>query len=199
MALQRSRSLLLGLGLSMALGLVVAFPAAGASMLTGETLNGASSQGNSGECLYPTYSVSGTATGPYPGTFTETGTWSVWNPFIFSATFNITSGTTTITGSKTAPLSYPENVRELDCGLQPPDSNRGSFFGIPYTATIQSPSGNLHDQGVSVVDAAILGAAATLTESFTSTLAPTSKDQCKNGGWRNYPQFKNQGQCERSL
>ena len=24
---------------------------------------------------------------------------------------------------------------------------------------------------------------------------PTSKDQCMNGGWRNYPQFKNQGQC----
>jgi DNA-binding beta-propeller fold protein YncE len=24
---------------------------------------------------------------------------------------------------------------------------------------------------------------------------PTSKEQCKNGGWRNYPQFKNQGQC----
>jgi hypothetical protein len=24
---------------------------------------------------------------------------------------------------------------------------------------------------------------------------PTSKDQCKHGGWRNYPQFKNQGQC----
>jgi hypothetical protein len=24
---------------------------------------------------------------------------------------------------------------------------------------------------------------------------PTSKDQCKNGGWRDYPQFKNQGQC----
>jgi 6-phosphogluconolactonase (cycloisomerase 2 family) len=25
--------------------------------------------------------------------------------------------------------------------------------------------------------------------------APTSKDQCKHGGWRNFPQFKNQGQC----
>jgi DNA-binding beta-propeller fold protein YncE len=25
--------------------------------------------------------------------------------------------------------------------------------------------------------------------------APTSKDQCKNGGWRNFPQFKNQGDC----
>ena len=24
---------------------------------------------------------------------------------------------------------------------------------------------------------------------------PSSKDQCKNGGWRNYPQFKNPGQC----
>jgi hypothetical protein len=26
---------------------------------------------------------------------------------------------------------------------------------------------------------------------------PTSKEQCKNGGWRNFPQFKNQGQCIR--
>jgi hypothetical protein len=24
---------------------------------------------------------------------------------------------------------------------------------------------------------------------------PTSKDQCKNGGWRNFPEFKNQGRC----
>jgi hypothetical protein len=24
---------------------------------------------------------------------------------------------------------------------------------------------------------------------------PTSKDQCKNGGWRNFPQFKNEGLC----
>jgi hypothetical protein len=24
---------------------------------------------------------------------------------------------------------------------------------------------------------------------------PTSKDQCKNGGWRNFPQFNNQGDC----
>jgi DNA-binding beta-propeller fold protein YncE len=24
---------------------------------------------------------------------------------------------------------------------------------------------------------------------------PTSKEQCKNGGWRNFPQFKNQGDC----
>jgi hypothetical protein len=24
---------------------------------------------------------------------------------------------------------------------------------------------------------------------------PTSKDQCKSGGWRRFPQFKNQGAC----
>jgi hypothetical protein len=24
---------------------------------------------------------------------------------------------------------------------------------------------------------------------------PTSKEQCKNGGWRDFPQFKNQGEC----
>jgi hypothetical protein len=24
---------------------------------------------------------------------------------------------------------------------------------------------------------------------------PTSKDQCKNGGWQNFPGFKNQGEC----
>jgi hypothetical protein len=24
---------------------------------------------------------------------------------------------------------------------------------------------------------------------------PTAKDQCKNGGWRNFPGFKNQGDC----
>jgi 6-phosphogluconolactonase len=26
---------------------------------------------------------------------------------------------------------------------------------------------------------------------------PTSKEQCKNGGWRNFPDFKNQGDCVR--
>jgi hypothetical protein len=25
--------------------------------------------------------------------------------------------------------------------------------------------------------------------------APTSKGQCKNGGWRNFPGFRNQGNC----
>jgi hypothetical protein len=30
-------------------------------------------------------------------------------------------------------------------------------------------------------------------------IAPTSKDQCKNGGWKAFPQFKNQGECVSSF
>jgi hypothetical protein len=30
---------------------------------------------------------------------------------------------------------------------------------------------------------------------FDAPVLPTSKDQCKNGGWLNFPQFKNQGDC----
>jgi hypothetical protein len=44
-----------------------------------------------------------------------------------------------------------------------------------------------------------------LGEGFTSSLdqpvliAPTSKDQCKSGGWKAFPQFKTQGQCVSSV
>jgi hypothetical protein len=30
---------------------------------------------------------------------------------------------------------------------------------------------------------------------FDAPVLPTSKEQCKNGGWRNFSQFKNQGDC----
>jgi len=41
-------------------------------------------------------------------------------------------------------------------------------------------------------------AGGTLQESLhvdCSPAEPTSKRECKNGGWRSFPQFKNQGQC----
>ena len=52
-------------------------------------------------------------------------------------------------------------------GLAPPDCVSG-FTGGPITGDI------------TVLDAPPL---------------PTSPAQCKNGGWRNYPGFRNQGQC----
>ena len=196
MVLHRKRSLLLGMGLSVALVLAVALPATASavSTLAGETLNGSSSQGNSPPCDIPTYRVDGTATGPYLGTFTETGSWSFID-FTLSATFTITSGTTTITGSKSGELGGGSSCGELGA-----NANVGSAF---YTATIHTPNGNFHDEGISAVSAAITpSGAATLRESFFSLLAepvligPNSKDQCKNNGWKAFPQqFKNQGEC----
>jgi hypothetical protein len=199
------RHLVIGFGLTVPLVLALGLSSAAAatvSTLTGETLSGSSSQGNERACLNPTFSVSGTATGPYPGTFTEAGTWAPLSSS-FSATFTITSGTTTITGSKTVSRGTPGLSGTFDCGADP---STFDVTGVPYTATIHSPNGSFHDEGVSTVYIAITGSgAATLTESFASSLAqpvliaPTSKDQCKKDGWRAFPQFRNQGQCVSSV
>src|SRR5215207_9224374 len=105
MVLHRKRRLFLGLGVTVTLGLVVVLPpaAAAVSTLTGQTLNGSSSSANSPTCPAPTYSVSGTASGPYPGTFDESGTWNfeeLTSGTFGPATFAITSGRITISGSK---------------------------------------------------------------------------------------------------
>jgi hypothetical protein len=197
MVSQRKRSLLLGLGLSVALVLVVGLPATASavSTLTGETLNGSSSSGNSPDCLNGpnvTYSVSGTASGSYPGTFEESGTIKFVGNTLLSATFKITSGTTTITGTKSG------SAGSFVCFPAGAAANED----VPYTATIHTPNGDFHDEGVSTVQVTLTGSAATLTETYTSSLAepvligPDSKDQCKNNGWKAFPQqFKNQGQC----
>ncbi len=39
------------------------------------------------------------------------------------------------------------------------------------------------------------GISAGITSLIVQPTAPTSKSQCKKRGWRNYPQFKNQGDC----
>jgi hypothetical protein len=203
----RTRTLLVGLGLSLALTLAAASPAAAVSTLTGESLSGSSSSGNTSWCPTPTFSISGTATGPFPGTFSEAGSWDMRSG-PFTATFTITSGTTTVTGSKTADTVSPPTFGGMSCGV-----HRGAFANFtyaPYTATIRTPNGNFHDEGLTNVHVIIsafpaggmpLNLSATQTESFTSSLtapvliAPTSKDQCKNNGWKAFPQFKNQGQC----
>ena len=86
--------------------------------------------------------------------------------------------------------------------------------GTSPDAVAVSPDGesvfvaNFNSDNVSQYD---VGAGGTLTPKSPATVAagfrptalavtpaprvPTSKEQCKNGGWRNFPQFKNQGQC----
>jgi hypothetical protein len=45
------------------------------------------------------------------------------------------------------------------------------------------------------VDSPYLGGTVTKTLTVTCEPKPTSVEQCTDGGWRNFSQFKNQGQC----
>jgi hypothetical protein len=40
-----------------------------------------------------------------------------------------------------------------------------------------------------------LNVSANLAPSVGAPPPPTSKAQCEHGGWKNYPQFQNQGDC----
>ncbi len=154
-----------------------------------------------------TYSASGTATGPYNGTFTETGTVttdSSRNVIASSAHFTITSAQGTVTGSETIAPNSPLGT----CGGIQPTGDSFIKSQDNYQATITTPSGNYLDQGnfsKLVVVLAHQSGFTDLNEQFNSSktqttlIAPTSKDQCKDDGWKNYPQFKNQGQCVSSV
>src|SRR5438105_10305152 len=113
------RRLVVSLMAAIVLSLGAVLPAAGAAAptapapptLTGEHFSaprqsGSVQCGNTGAF---SFSVSGTATGPYPGPFTETGSGTVTGPIIgflgvvsaFTATFSIHSPTGNVTGTKT--------------------------------------------------------------------------------------------------
>jgi hypothetical protein len=181
--------------------------------LTGETFSSSGGPGGA-SCIGGgtfSFTASGVATGPYTGTFTESGTGTLTDfpgssqSFFtaFSATFTIysPSGAVLVTGSKTLDTSVPNTSDACYNQL-----NAVIASGIPttYGATIDTPAGNYHDQGTSAVGNLRSGPTptdTTLAETFTSTstqptlIVPTGKDQCMNGGYQNYPQFMNQGQC----
>jgi hypothetical protein len=187
MRLELSRRLVLSLALGVALiqGTALPIAAAGVSTLTGETLIGGSTLGNTSPtrsqgCPSTTFSVSGTvADGPYPGTFTDAGTFTIpsFPPATFMGTFTITSGTATIIGQQNK-TQLKWNVDFLDCGPPCGPSFRGDCpllramlhtfpegqptqGGVPYTATIHN--------------------------------MPTSKDQCKGGGWQTFGDAHDEG------
>lgn len=112
------------------------------------------------------FSATGSASGPFPGEFTETGT-VVLGPTPppqggvtyhapvtgFDATFEITSGSTTITGSQT--LGEPEDtlpfgtfdlVNVGECLAGAATTNQFGI-GLRYSATISTPGGNFEDTG----------------------------------------------------
>jgi hypothetical protein len=141
------------------------------------------------------YSVNGTASGAYPGTFTETGT---LDGTALEATFTIESVFGRVTGTKTGQV-----------GVTCSTANGTAIYagGGTYQATIRAPGGLFTDHGT--FDAIFYRCPECAPEDpvfnhfdshFNSALdspAPLNRNQCKTGGWRALG-FRNQGECVRA-
>jgi hypothetical protein len=111
------------------------------------------------------------------------------------------------TGHQTDPCDGQPHSYSSNISVQ-----RGDVLGV---YVVQTWAGIITDtSGRVVLDQAsepAVGQTITVTPAFTGTLdesatlitgvgersPPTIKDQCKHGGWKNFPQFKNQGACVR--
>jgi hypothetical protein len=105
------------------------------------------------------YTASGPATGPYPGTFTESGTITVRNggegPFKdiidFNAEFEIVdeAGTTRVSGTKTLDIESAPRLAAI-CDSTLTEEGLEAFTDeLIYEATIETPSGTFTDRGTS--------------------------------------------------
>jgi hypothetical protein len=162
----------------------------------------------SGNCINGggnfTFSVSGTAYGPYPGTFTESGSFSITNKVLsaFSASFTITSSAGNVTGTKSLQQGQTASCFQEGSGtrVSTPDN-----FIASYTATT---TGTDQVTGTSSVTIdGLLGSPPNFFEERFGTSCqglcqkpgmppPTSKSQCRHGGWKVFgTMFKNQGDC----
>lgn len=188
-----------------------------------------------GECVengISTYSftVTGLATGAYPGTFTEEVTYSFDSSLpidnsdpnssisygvlvSYDATFTVTSGATTVTGEKHL---VPELATTTAyCAEGPSLAGRtqqvSASGALRYQAVINGPEGRYRATGTSGVSYGIQHppiqepgsriAFGYFFENFSSAgnplepLLPSSKEECKSGGYEKYGIFKNQGDC----
>lgn len=150
-----------------ALAAIVLFAAAAQSAsaaipLAGEGLSGAGLS-TGGTCYVALgastgFSVSGTASGPYPGSFSETGTFSGWSSLSghhltrLDAAFTITSGTTTITGSFVGGSEYEPGPFCIQGHLA-----GGVTVNLPVTSTVTIDGQTF--QGPGSVRATLYGAA----------------------------------------
>ena len=121
------------------------------STLTGETLTGTVNEASDRGCGGSgAFSASGAAAGPYPGTFTETGSVTFGEDSQLTANFTVTSGSTTVTGTKTVTSSGDSRGF---CGGQPEQFGLRIVGGSgAYKATITTPAGTSTDEGTVTTD-----------------------------------------------
>jgi hypothetical protein len=166
------------------------------------------------------YQVSGPAAGPYPGTFTETGTVTMGpqnNPSGFSnptalitgwtVNFTITSPTGSVTGTKTLPAGATDTVGICTTASQSPvnveqyAANVVLPPGLAYTATITVSGSPFGDQGLSFPvtfnDIPVAAASNNFNESFASEQVTTTP-LCDQNSQTNQDQGRNQQGCSNS-
>jgi hypothetical protein len=217
------RKTLLG-ALVVASCVVMPSAASAAPSLTGEQLYGVSTISNYSSSSCPLvsdgaasygFTISGTAAGPYPGTFTESGSVTVdgysglgfLSTYSFHATFTINSPAGDVQGTKSGSGTPSQNAF-LACGTET-NSGRVDVSSlwtgpVPYTATISSPTGTTNVHGDSTVESYTVrpsGGTGTPDGSFYETYdtsapdLPTTATDCTNDGYKAYGLFKNQGDC----
>jgi hypothetical protein len=181
------------------------------STLAGETLAASQAGFPSLGCSVGSFTTSGTASGPYPGTFTETGSLTgvpaapggrVLRGVVtaFDSTFTITADDgSTVTGTKTLDLTAAPGVCANVAG---PLRAFDDHAPLTYDARIATGGVTYRDIGTASAD--LIGrvpffqpAYWSLTETFSASngLLPTDMSQCKHGGWALFGIFKNQGDC----
>ena len=183
----------------------LAFPAAAtaqAPSLNGQLLSGIVPAQPDTALVCSAFTASGFTGAPYVGTFTESGTFTIVDGFMFTgfeSTFRIEAfDGTVVEGSKRGILGPSAGICEGQSSV--------IIVTTGYTATITRPDGSTcQDSGTSEVLMRVDDVDdESFVEIYSSDAAtvpcsgslPTTKEQCKNGGWKNYgTKFKNQGDC----
>jgi len=179
-----SRRLPLATVLAIAAALVFA-PGSGAQAPTQDSVTGTASSGFGRGELFFTFDAHSGPSGENPtGTVTIESDIADLGPQPVSCLGVSGNRATVVVSFPTAPPANAGAVIQVQDNGTSPDAVSASFVltlpsscAAPGSVTGASNSGDL-----TVVDAEPL---------------PASTDQCKNGGWRNFPGFKNQGQCIR--
>ena len=118
----------------------------------------------------------------------------IWTPTVepTPTVFN-DLGTGVVYGHYAVPLPNPPARNDiLNFALNPAgvaafNAARGGYFSVGGAASPTAGDEYLFGNSIDPQHLTIHCAPST----------PTSKDQCKDGGWRTYPGFKNQGECVR--
>ena len=221
MVLQRKRSLLLGLGRAMTLlallGVIAAAPpTASATGMLDQQFAPASTNGSAGATS--SHLVAQTFKAGITGGLdqvdlllgTPADTAEPLTVQIRTLSGGVPSGTV-LAQEEVADSAVPEVADWVSVPFSPPaPSTAGTQYAIVLSSSApgsgyrwlgHTAGGYADGAGLGSFNGGAtwenLGGAGQVDNVFKTyvTPAPTSKDQCKKNGWKNFPQFKNQGQC----